>query len=175
MLDLTKRINFIFFKSSLIIVLPDTAKDHNDVIDLITTACNTVREVPQADGSILYQSEIESEIVWWKTHLINSPYFGRFALVLKRLQFRGDDAQNHMSGPRALGIRRQIYGIIESYKRSIDAKSSESRRDENNAQSTLIDKINRNKVEKIYSVKGEAKKSFLNGMLGRDGQSEAED
>ena len=72
-------------------------------------------------------------------------------------------------------IRRQIYGIIESYKRSIDAKSSESRRDENNAQSTLIDKINRNKIEKIYSVKGEAKKSFMSGMLGRDGQAETQD
>jgi hypothetical protein len=156
-------------------MLPDTAKDHNDVIDLITTACNTVREVPQPDGSVILQPEIESEIVWWKTHLINSPYFGRFALILKRLQFRADDATNHMAGPRALGIRRQIYGIIESYKRSIDAKSSESRRDENNAQSTLIDKINRNKIEKIYSVKGEAKKSFMSGMLGRDGQAETQD
>lgn len=167
--------NFLSDCYKISTMLPDTQKDHNDVIDLITTACNIIREVPQADGSVIYQPEIESEIVWWKTHLINSPYFGRFALVLKRLEFRANDASNHMTAARAGGIRKQIFGIIESYKRSIDAKSSESRRDENNAQSTLIDKINRNKVEKMYTVKGEAKKSFMAGMLGRDGQQEAED
>ncbi len=96
-------------------------------------------------------------------------------MVLKRLEFRANDSSNHMTGPRALGIRKQIFGIIDSYKRSIDAKSSESRRDANNSQSTLIDKINRNKVEKMYTVKGEAKKSFMAGMLGRDGQQEAEE
>jgi len=73
---------------------------------------------------------------------------------------------------RALVFAEQITEIVKSFKYSIDAKSSESIRDVNNTQSTLIDKINRNKIEKAYTIKGDAKKSFMDGLLGREAENE---
>ena len=80
-----------------------------------------------------------------------------------------------MTKKRADFMSAQIMQIGSSYRRSIDAKSSESTRDKNNTSSTLIDKINRNKVEKYYNVKGEGKKTFWQGLVGKDAESEREE
>ena len=61
-----------------------------------------------------------------------------------------------------------------SYRRSIDAKSSESQRNAQNSQSTLIDKINKNKVERVYTMKDQAKKSLFDGFLGREREKDEE-
>ena len=76
---------------------------------------------------------------------------------------------------RAKDFAHQVVDIGTSYRRSIDAKSSESQRDKINSQSTLIDKINRNKIEKVYTSKIEdTKKSFADIFLGRDKEKEFE-
>ena len=80
-----------------------------------------------------------------------------------------------MSKPRAVVMTQQIMAIGASFRRSMDAKSSESLRDKLNTQSTLIDKLNRTKSERAITLKGEMKKSFMDGMLGREGQRETEE
>ena len=112
--------------------------------------------------------------VWYKTHIVNSPTFGRFVFELENFGNKAAQCFNNMSKARALVIASQIADLVESFNYSIDAKSSESLRDKNNTQTTLIDKINRYRIEKAYHVKGEMKKSFMDGMLGRDGQQEAD-
>lgn len=67
-----------------------------------------------------------------------------------------------------------IMEIGLSYRRSIDAKSSESQRNAQNSQSTLIDKINKNKVERVYTMKDQMNKSLLSGFLGRDREKDEE-
>ena len=64
--------------------------------------------------------------------------------------------------------KEQIKELVIAYQYSIDSKSSESIRENGSAQSTLIDKIARNKIERSYQVKGEKSRSFLDAMMGRD-------
>ena len=65
-------------------------------------------------------------------------------------------------------MAHDILKMSQSYRRAIDAKSSESLRDKNNSQSVLIDKVGRNRVEKVYAMKDQINKSLLKSFLGRD-------
>ena len=156
-------------------MIPESQKQHNDLIDFLSDACQHVEEVELPDGTVEKQLVTDPEIAWWKTNLVNSPTFGRFAFELKNFEGLAAQCYNNMSAPKAKVMAQQILAIGSSFRRSIDAKSSESLRDKLNTQSTLIDKLNRNKVEKAYTVKGEIKKSFMDGFLGREGQREVED
>jgi len=73
-----------------------------------------------------------------------------------------------MSRRKATALSEQIKELVIAYQYSIDSKSSESIRENGSAQSTLIDKIARNKIERSYQVKGEKSRSFLDAMMGRD-------
>lgn len=149
-------------------VIPETQKTHNDVMDLLVDACQTVDAVQNIDGSITKQLMLDPEKAWWKTHLVNSPTFARFAYELKEFERLADDAYNNMAPSRAEIIAKQILSIGLDYRYSIDAKSSESLRDRHNTQATLLDKMQKNRVERAYTLKGDAKKSFMDGILGRD-------
>jgi len=156
-------------------VIPQAEKPHNDLIDILTDACMTIQQVRLPNGEIENQLVQDPKKVWYKTHIINSPTFGRCAFELETLDGMRVQAYNHMSRPRAIVVDGQLEGIVKAFQYSIDAKSSESLRDKNNTQSTLIDKINRNKIEKAYTVKGETTKTFMHGLLGRDGDRESQE
>ena len=145
------------------------------MIDFLSDACQVVEEVTLPDGTIEKQLITKPEIAWWKTLLVNSPTFGRFAFELKNFAGMAEQCYYNMSKPRAMVMDGQIMAMDESFRRSIDAKSSESLRDKLNTQSTLIDKLNRTKSERAITLKGEMKKSFMDGMLGREGQREMEE
>lgn len=154
--------------------IPDTEKTHNDVIDLLTDSYQVVVEEPDEAGTPQKMLQLDPEIVWWQTHLINSNAFGRFAYEYKVFEGKARDCYNNMTKARADIISKQILEICNAYKRSIDAKSSETRIDKNNNTSNLIQTVSRNKQERYYNIKGEGKKTFIDGFLGRDAQQERE-
>lgn len=155
-------------------MIPDTGKTHTDLIDILIESSQTLEEVSNADGIKEKQLILDPEILWWKTGIINSPTFGRFAFELKELERQAEECFDNMPRDRAYEMAKDVLEIGKSYRRSIDAKSSESLRDKNNTQSTLIDKINKNKIEKLYTVKGEVKKGLMAGIIGRDEEKEEE-
>ena len=155
-------------------MIPDGSPKYNDLIDIIVEAAKQIRQKREVDGTFTDYTVVDSEIVWWKTGSINSPSFSRMALELKEWERQSEECYQNMTKARADMYASIITKIGQSYRRSIDAKSSENMRDKINSQSTLIDKINRNKVEKVYTAKGEMKKSVLDGILGRDAQRDSE-
>lgn len=155
-------------------MIPETQKSHNDVMDLIVDACQTVQDIRQLDGSVQRQMVLDPERAWWKTNLVNSPTFASFAFALKEFERLAHDCYDNMSLERAEALARQIQDIGKDFRYSIDAKSSESLRDKQNTQATLIDKVQKNKVEKAYTIKGEAKKTFMDGVFGRDREENEE-
>lgn len=156
-------------------MIPEGSKAHNDLIDILIEAAQKVEEVDQPDGSKQKQMVADPEILWWKTNIVNSPHFGRFAYELKGFEHLAEQCYNNMSNPRAAVMAQQILAIASSFRRSIDAKSSESLRDKQNTQSTLIDKINRNKIEKAFTLKGEAKRTFKDALLGKEAEREMDE
>ncbi len=155
-------------------MLEETEKDHSGVIDFLTDACKTFTEVKQPDGTVATELILDTERVYWKTHNVASNYFGRSVLELKQYENCAAQAFNHMSAPRASVLAQQIKDGVLAYKYSIDAKSSESQRDPNNSSMTLIDKLNKNKSEHIYTVKNAASRTLMDGILGRQAEKDQE-
>lgn len=144
-------------------------------MDLLVDACQTVETITNIDGSITKQLMLDPEKAWWKTHLVNCPTFGSFANELKIFESMSQECYNNMSAPRAQIIAEQIMAKGMSYRYSIDAKSSESLRDKRNSQATLLDKMQKNRVERAYTLKGDMKKSMLRGWLGGNNEEQEEE
>lgn len=130
-----------------------------------------INTIQHDDGRIEQELVFNPDIAWFKGHMVNRP-FGRCALKIKEVEHLGNEALFHMSPARAMNLREGLLNIVERNKRSIDAKSSETYKDENNNQSSLIQMLNKDKQEKLYTVKGDAKKSIMDGILGRDSAAE---
>jgi len=156
-------------------MIPESQKQHTDLIDILIEGSQTIEEIEEPDGSKKKQLVLDPEIIWWKTGIINSPTFGRYAYELKEWERQAEECFDNMPRDRAYEMAKDILDFGKSHRRSIDAKSSESLRDKNNTQSTLIDKINKNKIEKAYTIKGEGQKSLLQGIIGRDQEKEDEE
>lgn len=152
----------------------ESLREHNDVIDVLSDAFKVVKKFEEPDGSITEQLVINPRIVWYKTQNIASNTFGRMALELENLRSKMDECFYNMSQPRAIVTSKQLEGVVQAIERSIDAKSSETKRDSNNALSNLIDKLNKKTSERMYTVKGEAKKSLFDGFLGKERDRESE-
>ena len=152
----------------------ESLREHNDVIDVLSDAFKVLKQYEEPDGKITEQLVLNPRIVWYKTQNIASNTFGRMALELENLRSKMQECYYNMSQPRAIVISKQLDGIVQALERSIDAKSSETKRDSNNALSNLIDKLNKKTSERMYTVKGDAKKSLFDGMLGRDRERDSE-
>lgn len=145
----------------------DIENMRSDIIDLLDDGFQDV-EIVENEGRIEKHLVLNTKRVWWNTRLVNSPTFGRMALELEMLQNKANQCLSNMSEPRASEMKQQIIDIVNAYRYSIDAKSSESRRDKNNTQSTLIDRLLHYRIEKQYTMKDETKKSLLSGFAGKD-------
>lgn len=156
-------------------MIPESQKTHTDLIDILVEASQTIEEVPQADGTVQKQLLLDPETLWWKTGIINSPFYGRFAFELKEWERQGPECYDNMCKDRAYEISKDIMDIGKSYRRSMDAKSSESLIDRDKTCSTLIDKINKNKIERSYKLTGDGmKKTFMDDLLNRDRERDEE-
>lgn len=125
-------------------------------------------EEVETNGVRTNQLVLDPESLYWATRSINSNTFGRFVYELKNLEALAYEAENHMSPNRAKVYKEQILRLVNSYKKSIDGKASESIRDKQNSQLTLIDKLSKNKQERVYTMKDEMKRSFLDGIMGKE-------
>src|SRR3990167_4235781 len=116
----------------------ESLREHNDVIDVLSDAFKVLKQYEEPDGKITEQLVLNPRIVWYKTQNIASNTFGRMALELENLRSKMQECFYNMSQPRAIVISKQLDGIVQALERSIDAKSSETKRDSNNALNNLI-------------------------------------
>lgn len=152
-----------------------TEKAHQDVIDLLVDACQTIDVIQNPDGTYSKQLILDPEKAWWKTQLVNSPTFGMFAKVLRNLEGMAEDAKNHMSAPRAQVLAEQLIRYCLDYRYSIDAKSSETLRNKDNTQPSLIDKMQRSNTPHAFNPKEETKRALFSGWVGGNGHGEEEE
>ena len=152
----------------------DTPERKNqDIIDLLTESAQKITHKVNEDGTISQTLINDPETIYWKTQIVNSPTFARFVLELKNFERLSRQTVNNMSGDRARVLSAQISEIVSSFRYSVDAKSSESLRNERNTQSTLIDKLNRVKIEKSFSTKEDLKKGIFASLIGKKESQDA--
>lgn len=156
-------------------MIPEGQPKYNDLIDIIIQSSQKTVDTLQKDGSVTKEQVIDPEIIWWKTLSVASPTLGRCAFELKEWERSALSASVNMPEERAQNIGQEIMEVGASFRRSIDSKSSESLKDSRNSQSTLIDKINKNKIEKVHTFRGDMKKSVMDVFLGREAEKEMEE
>lgn len=156
-------------------MIPEGSPRYNDLVDVIIQSVTKYEDIEQKDGSTVKEQIIDAEGLWWKTNKIDSEKFGNFALELKEMERMAKEAFNNMTYGRAKQYHDQIMDFCQSFRSSIDAKSSESRRDKHNARQTTLDTIGRNRVERITTVKDETKKAGLSGFFGNKSRQEMDE
>lgn len=156
-------------------MIPEGQPKFNDLIDIVIQSAQKTVSVEQKDGSITKEQIIDEETIWCKTLSVASNTLGRCIFELKEWERAAFSASVNMNQERADNIAHELMEVGVSYRRSIDSKSSESMRDPRNSQSTLLDKINRNKVEKIHTFRGDMKRSMMDVILGKEMEKEAEE
>lgn len=144
----------------------DQHVSHKDVLDGLVSACQKEFDVIQPDKTIRKELGLDYVSMWWKLHKVNSPVFGRYAKILTDLENKAVECFNHMSLEKAKVFADQILRVVLAHKRSIDAKSSETRIDEHNKEQCLLDTLadTSTKSTRIVNLKDEARSSILAGI-----------
>ncbi len=155
--------------------MPEPDKRLQDLVGILIEGSQDVNVGVGENGEEIKTLQLDPEKLYWSTRLINSDRFGRFVLILKRLEQKAFEAKNNMSLPRAVNLAEGILASVKAYKYSIDAKSSETLRDKNNSQSSLLHLLGKNKSEKKITIAGQGKKTFMNGLIGQSGEEEREE
>ena len=148
-------------------MIPEQKDQFEHIYSLIADGCKKQVARRDENGNISYEFVLDPKKVWYKTNVVNSPHFARFAKHLEDLVNMASDAYNFMPAQRADVLANQIMTIVASYMYSIDAKSSETLRNKQNAQACLIDKGFRQKSERAITIKDEAKRSFMEAFTGK--------
>ena len=142
--------------------------DHNDTVDIVFQSTQKTIEKENDEGKIEYLQILDDLSLWCKTGNVASNKGSQVIYQMMEFMRIGLTADKHMCRERAKIWRDDTLAIVESIKKTIDFKSSESVVDHQNKQSTLIDKINKNSVEKIYTMKNTKGKSLFDTILNRD-------
>ncbi len=147
----------------------------NDAIDFLIESFQEVKDKQNLEtGQMERVSEFNPKIAWYQGHNINAS-FGRYAMLIERWENLATKCFSMMSPEPAAELAKDILLKLNEHKRSVDAKSSETWRDKDNSQSSVFQILANKKVEKVYTVHGDAKRSFMDGILGKDVRKEQEE
>lgn len=149
--------------------------DHNDTVDIVFQSVQKTIDVTDADGNITKTQVMDDLSLWCKTLMVGSNTLSQVIFEMMEFMRNGWLATTNMSKERADIWVAEVAEIVESVKKSLDSKSSESIRNKENSQSTLIDKINKNSVERIYTMKDQAKKSLWDSIIGKEKDKMSDD
>ena len=144
----------------------------NDLISLLLEAANEVVDRKDENGQMQQVVIPDSESIWMQTKMVSYPGFGRYIKKIRRMYDLGINAGNYMCAERAAVMTVQVLGEYKSHKYSIDSESSRTLRDKNNAQSSLNHLVLRQHSDRTVTVKGEAGRTMIDGIMGREVQKD---
>lgn len=148
--------------------------NHNDTVDLVFQSVQKNIESIDDEGKKTYTQIMDDLALWCKTLVVASPKLSQVIYEMMEFMRIGLTADKYMSKERAKLWRKDTMDIVESVKKTLDSKASESVLGKDHKQATLIDKINKNSTEKIYTMKDQAKKGLMDSILGRDVEKDNE-
>ena len=147
----------------------------NDTVGVILQSVQRSKQVEDDDGKITIIQYMDDLALWCKTLSVASNTLAQLIFELMEFIRNGLRAIHNMSLERAMIWQHDAIEIAESVKKALDSKSSESMRNKDNSQSTLIDKINKNSVEKIFTMKDNAKNSLWSSIMGKEKDKMSDD
>ena len=150
--------------------MPIGQESDNAVLDMVGVLLESYKKpqyVNGPDGVAKLERVIDEHRVWWQAHHIGTNNLGEFAKELEGLRNLANNAFYHMSSTRARAVQDQLLKIVAAYEYSIDAKGSESRIDDHNTNQTVLAMLAKAKTERQYTLKGDVKAGFMDGIMGR--------
>jgi len=142
----------------------------------VITSCQTNKIVETKNGELVNEQILNDNAFWTKMHSVASNTFGHTIYELNEWERTGNDAPRNMCSERAEDIMRDVFEIGQSMRRAIDAKSSESIGiNKTTSNTTILGMMGKNKQERVITLKDQAKKSLLNGFLGRESDKVSDD
>uniref|UniRef100_A0AAT9J7E7 ORF70 n=1 Tax=Nitrosopumilaceae spindle-shaped virus TaxID=3065433 RepID=A0AAT9J7E7_9VIRU len=153
--------------------IPESDKTITDMVDVVLESWKEPQKIETEDGKFRTERVINERRAWWQTHHIGTRSLGELAKELENLRNLFKSAGYHMTAYRADVLQKQGAMLCQVYDYMVDAKSSESLRDENNTNLTLLAMLAKAKTERQFSVKGELNKSVMDGILGRKANEQA--
>jgi hypothetical protein len=147
--------------------MPESDKTVLDMVDVLLESWKVPHEIKLEDGQVKIERIIHDRKAWWQTHHIATSSLGDFAKERENLGNLFRLASYHMTETRAKALVQQGMLLCQTYDYSIDAKSSECIRDQNNTQLTVLSMLAKMKMERTVQVKGEVQKSFMDSLTGR--------
>ena len=150
--------------------MPIGQESDNTVIDMVSVLLESYKKpqyVTGPDDKVRVERVIDEHRVWWQAHHIGTNHLGTFAKQLEGLRNLANNAIYHMSATRARTVQDQLLKIVGAYEYSIDAKGSESRIDDHNTNQTVLAMLAKAKTERQYTLKGDVKQGFMDGIMGR--------
>ena len=147
---------------------PEEENNHEGAIAFLHDACQTIEMVEGEDHVFRPEQVLNWKRVWWKTLTVTSNRLGEHAKNIEDLESMARDAHNFMHRSRADVLKRQILESVENYRLALDSKSSESVRDSHNATTTMMEKLLKNKQERVITVKDEIGRSLKDSIIGKE-------
>lgn len=149
--------------------------DHNNTVDIIFQSVQRTIDVKDNDGNMRKEQVLDDLSLWCKTLSVATNKLGQLVHEMMEFARYGMNADKNMCSERAVNWQIESMAIVESVKKALDSKSSESMRNKENSQSTLIDKVNKNSIEKIYTMKEKAKGSIFDSIMGKERDKMSDD
>ena len=147
--------------------MPESDKTILDMVDVLLESWKVPHEVKDKEGNITIERIIDDRKAWWQTHHIGTNALGAFAKERENLGNLFRMAGYHMTANRAEALIKQGGLMCQAYDYSIDAKSSECIRDENNTNQTVLSMLAKAKIERQVRITGDVKQSMLDSITGR--------
>lgn len=144
----------------------------HELVDLILASAKKefVRETE--DGRSVDVIEDDYKTLYYMTRQVNSPNFSNFVFHLEQLSELGNQCEGAMSIERANEVKKGVAALVRAMQHSIDGKMSESLYNKHNKQKTTLDIVGSSKSERIYTMKGEDKKSLKDIIFGSESKEE---
>lgn len=153
--------------------IPESDKTITDMVDIVLESWKIPQWVETEDHNGKWERVIDERRAWWQTHHIGTRSLGELAKELENLRNLFKGAHRHMTSYRAEPLEKEGALLCQVYEYMIDAKSSESLRDANNTNLTLLSMLAKAKTERQFTMKGEIKDSIWDGIRGRKANEQA--
>ena len=100
--------------------------DHNDTVDIVFQSVQKTIDVTDADGKITKTQVMDDLSLWCKTLMVGSNTLGQTIFEMMEFMRNGFLAYTNMPKERAELWVGEVQEIVESVKKTLDSKSSES-------------------------------------------------
>ena len=148
--------------------------DHlKDVIDLLNFASHDYVDEEQESGEMKSILKLNPKRLYYSTRLVNTTQLGEAVVKFLGLEKLAKEATNFMTQKRAAIARKDLMARFSNYHYGIDAKSSETSRDKDNNQSSLLHLIRKEHVEKEFKAQDAKSQKLLASWLGNKNPDEA--